>query len=190
MIQAVSFTICVSWDTSFDRVIDTKCWRTSERWGSLCRTKHVQTFTTENVCSLQISFIAYCALEVHIQHFSWSKTPVRVFYQGKVLSAEELNPRLSGLNFCQERCLCSPIRRMANAMPQGRRIHLFETPYQPLSLEPKFQLTRCCRGDWSLSSLPEACSVRYSSVLAYLSSKISFRYPVFFSDFSHYPSYI
>ena len=128
MIQAMFFTICVSWDTSFDRVIDTKCRRTSERRASLCRAKHAQTFTTENVCSLQFSFIAYCALEVHIQHFPQSKTPVRVFYQGKVLSAEEINPRLSGLNLGQERCLCSPMGLMAVCHALGKTSSLVRDP--------------------------------------------------------------
>ena len=86
MIQAIFFTICASWNAFSDRVIGTGCWRTSGKWAPLCRTKHVQRFTTEYVCSLLFIFIAYHTVEVLIQHFSWSRVPVKALFQGRTLA--------------------------------------------------------------------------------------------------------
>jgi hypothetical protein len=43
-----------------------------EKWFFHCRTRHAWTFTIGYACSLQLSFIAYITIKVHIQHFSSS----------------------------------------------------------------------------------------------------------------------
>ena len=190
MIQAMFFTICVSWDTSFDRVIDTKCRRTSERRASLCRAKHAQTFTTENVCSLRFSFIAYCALKVHIQHFSWSKTPVRVFFQGKSLGPKNSILGSQALIFVKKVLCVTPWggQQLLCLREDGSTC---SRPLTNVSLPPNGSSFCVVIGDIEVfRHFPKPVAEATPQYSCTRPQKSLFVFPTFFSIFSHYPSYI